>query len=117
MKRFLVATLFTCSIGLLSANAHAAIGNNAAQLKLKLMQTTQVVAVANFSGPPDKFVPDTDSNTLQIVFLGQPEFGPSRVSGDGEVIFLAPGVTEDEQSNLIGKAFDIRVQRLSSGQK
>jgi hypothetical protein len=109
-----VSTLTLC---LVSA-AYAQQGDNGAgQLKLQLMKTTQVVAVADYSGSPDKFAEDNDPNTLQIVFLAKPEFGPSRVSDDGEVIFLAPVVTDDEQSSLIDKAFDIRVQRRLAGKK
>lgn len=101
----------------LASAAHSQQGDNAEQLKLQLMKTTQVVGVTDYADSPDAFVEDRDQNTLQIVFLAKAEYGPSRVSEDGEVIFLAPGVTEDEQSNLIGKAFDIRVQRRLAAPK
>jgi hypothetical protein len=114
MRRVIATTILACCIGI-AATAKPS-GNDAAQLTLQFMKTTKLVAVADFSGPPDKFVPDKDPNSLQIVFLAKPEFGPSRVSDDGEVIFLSPDATDKEQQNLIGKAFDIRVQRRLAAQ-
>jgi hypothetical protein len=42
------------------------------------------------------------------VFLSKPEDGKSRVSADGEVIFLDASTSERKQTKLIEKAFDIR---------
>jgi len=59
-----------------------------AALKIHLMETTKVVAVMGIDGPSTEFKDDGDPDTLQIVFLDKKSDGPSRVSPDGEVIFL-----------------------------
>jgi len=82
-------------------------------LMLKLMQETQVVMV-ELSGPVSEFKPDDDPNTLQIVTVSRKEDGPSRVSADGEVIFLYKA-TDREEQNLITKAFEIRALRRLGG--
>jgi hypothetical protein len=107
--------LTAIAIALCSAELTVAKADDAAQLKIKLMQTTTVNAVMELSVPADKFVSDGNPDTLEIVFMSKPEDGPSHVSDDGEVIFLSPSVTDAEQSALIGKAFDIRVQRRLAG--
>jgi len=111
MKKLLV-----CCAGLLAVvlSTVALRADDAAQLKLQLMQTTQVNAVTE---PLDKFVPDKDPNTLEIVMMSRPEDGPSRVSDDGEVIYLSPNATAAEQSDLIGKAFDLRVKLRLAAKK
>ena len=117
MKWTIAGAILVCCVGIASMSIGEPAVSDPTQLKLQLMKITQVVAVTNFLGSSDKFVPDNDPDTLQIVFLTKPEYGPSRVSDDGEVIFLSPGTTDNEQSNLIGKAFDLRVQRRLSAQK
>ena|SRR5215475_955610 len=82
-------------------------------LMVKLMQETKVVAV-QLSGPAADFKPDNDPNTLEIVFLTRKEDGPSRVSADGEVIFLY-NPSDKEQQALITKAFEIRARRQLGG--
>jgi hypothetical protein len=78
------------------------------QLMLKLMKETkiEIVALSGQDITPDKFVPDTDPDTLQIVFLNKKSDGPSRVSDDGEVIFLQSDVTEQEQDALMDTGFE-----------
>jgi len=82
-------------------------------LALKLMLETQVVFVA-LSGPVSEFKPDDNPNTLQVVTLTNKNDGPSRVSDDGEVIFLYMP-SDRQQQNLITKAFEIRARRRLGG--
>ena len=82
-------------------------------LMVKLMQETKVVMV-QLSGPASEFKSDGDPNTLEIVLLTRKEDGPSRVSDDGEVIFLYKASDREEQ-NLITKAFEIRARRRLGG--
>lgn len=84
-----------------------------AALKIHLMETTEVVAVMGLDGPSTEFKDDGDSNTLQIIFLDKKSDGPSRVSSDGEVIFLYKA-SDKVQSKLIEQAFDLRVARRLS---
>jgi len=81
---------------------------------VKLMQDTKVVAVMGISVPASEYKSDGDPNTLEIVFLTKRSDGPSRVSDDGEVIFLYHA-SDKEQSDLIGKAFEIRARRRLEG--
>ena len=85
-----------------------------AALKVHLMETTKVIAVMGLDGPSTDFKDDGDPDTLQIVFLDKKSDGPSRVSPDGEVIFLYKA-SDKVQSKLIDQAFDLRVARKLSG--
>lgn len=73
------------------------------QCKVRLMVTTKLVAA--MSGTAASFMPDTDPDSLEMVFLKE---GSSRVSDDGQVIYLN-NATDREQQTLIGQAMDIRV--------
>ena len=101
---------------LLAALAHAAdpTAEELRQLQVKLMVETQVVAVTDFKGPASEYKSDGDPNTLEIVFLTNKQDGPSRVSDDGEVIFLYKA-SEKEQRKLIEQAFKIRALRRLKG--
>ncbi len=81
---------------------------------VKLMEETKVVAVMGLSVPASEYKSDGDPNTLEIVFLSKKSDGPSRVSDDGEVIFLY-NASDKEQSALIAKAFEIRARRRLAG--
>ncbi|MDH5833507.1 hypothetical protein [Luteimonas kalidii] len=74
------------------------------------METTRVVALMGIEGSSVDFKDDGDPETLEIVFLDRRSDGPSRVSPDGEVIFLYKP-SDKVQSALIGEAFDLRVAR------
>lgn len=87
---------------------------DAAALRVQLMETTKVIAVMGIKGPASAFKDDGDPDTLQVVFLSRKSDGPSRVTPDGEVIFLNHA-SEDLQSTLFGQAFDLRVARRLSG--
>ena len=76
----------------------------------KLIQTTRMVAVTDVTSP-DKFVPDTDPNTLQIVYIPDPKAGTNHVSDDGEVVWFFGEVPVDDQQPYIFKAFQIRAKR------
>lgn len=106
---FLFALLLPASI--LRA---AGPSTDAAALKAHLMETTKVVAVTGVEGSSATFKDDGDPDTLQIVFLSKKSDGPSRVSADGEVIFLYDA-SDELQSRLISRAFDLRVARRLGG--
>lgn len=91
---------------LLGALAHAAepTAEQIRQLQLKLIIETQVIAVPELKGPASEYKSDGDPNTLEIVFLTNKQDGPSRVSDDGEVIFLYKASQKEEQK-LIAQAF------------
>lgn len=85
-----------------------------AALKVHIMEMTRIVAVMGIEGPSADFKDDADPDTLQIVFLSKKSDGPSRVSPDGEVVFLYKA-SDKLQSKLIGQAFDLRVARRLGG--
>lgn len=76
----------------------------------KLMQQEDVVAVNNVPNA-QAFVPDKDPNTLQVVFLTDPNAKPS-ISDDGEVVFLTPGVSVELQSLMTYEAFRRKARRI-----
>ena len=78
------------------------------QCKARLMETTKLVAVEGDAVA--NFAPDSDPDSLEVVFLTKPEQGKSRVSDDGQVIFIN-NATSDEQQALTLQAFDIRVKQ------
>ena len=81
---------------------------------LKLMQETKVLAVSELKVPASEYKADGDPGTLEIVTLDKKSDGPSRVTDDGEVIFLNHP-SQKEQRDLIAKAFDIRARRRLAG--
>ena len=84
------------------------------QLQLKLMVETKIIAVPELKGPASEYRSDGDPNTLELVFLSNKKDGPSRVSDDGEVIFLYKA-SAGKQQELIRQAFEIRaVRRLKA---
>ena len=101
---------------LLAALAHAAdpSAEELRQLQVKLMIETQVVAVTEFKGPASEYKSDGYPNTLELVFLESKLNGPSRVSDDGEVIFLYKA-SQKEQQKLFEQAFKIRALRRLKG--
>jgi hypothetical protein len=104
-----VSKYLTLSAILLAAAAHAAepTAEQVRELQVKLMIETQVIAVPELKGPASEYKSDGDPNTLEIVFLTRKQDGPSRVSDDGEVIFLYKA-SEKEQQKLIQQAFKIK---------
>ncbi len=73
-----------------------------------LGKTTKVIAITELHGAVSEYKSDGDPGTLELVFLKDKKNGPSRVSDDGEVIFLAPKITDKEQQELITQALYIR---------
>jgi hypothetical protein len=86
-----------------------------AQKKVELMTNTKIAAVMELRVPASEYKSDGDPETLEIVFLSRKKDGPSRVSEDGEVIFLYKA-SDKKQQELIQQAFDIRARRALSGQ-
>jgi hypothetical protein len=70
--------------------------------------------VSQLSGPAADYRHDGDPNTLEIVFLSKRSDGPSRVSDNGEVIFLYKASDKVQQS-LIARSFEIRFARAAGG--
>lgn len=85
-----------------------------ASLRAKVMEETKIIAVMDIKDSSANFKDDGDPNTLEVVFLAKRSDGPSRVSPDGEVVFLYKA-SDELQSELIGKAFDFRVARMMAG--
>jgi hypothetical protein len=85
-----------------------------ATLRMKIMEETEVIARMDIDVPSTDFKDDGNPKTLEMVFLSKRSDGPSRVSPNGEVVFLYKA-SDKLQSELIGKAFDLRVARALSG--
>ena len=81
-----------------------------ARMKRKLMEETKINALMGIEGPVAKFKSDGDPKTLEIVILDKPDPDANTVSEDGEAIFLFEA-SDEVQTKLISKAFDLRVRR------
>jgi hypothetical protein len=109
-KYLLLSTIFLVAL----VHAEDPTADELRQLEVKLMVETQVIAVAELNGPASEYKSDGDPNTLEIVFLKSKQDGTSRVSDDGEVIFLYKPSQKEEQK-LIEQAFKIRALRRLKG--
>lgn len=90
-----------------------AFAESADELRVRILRQTKVV-VTQLSVPAREYKGDGDPNTLEIVFLTKKSDGPSRVSDDGEVIFLYKA-SDNTQQQLISRAFEIRIARAAGG--
>ena len=77
---------------------------------VELMQSTEMNMVADLDAPAAEYKSDGNPNTIEIVMLKNKKDGPSRVSEDGEVIFLYKA-SDKKQQALITEAFKIRARR------
>jgi len=75
-----------------------------------LMQHQELIAVNNVA-TAEGFVPDKDPNTLQVVILTDPHAKAS-VSEDGEVVFLSPSLSQNQQATLTYEAFRRKAKRI-----
>jgi hypothetical protein len=107
MKRWTPLLTLAITTSVLAAEPSA---REIAALKADLMIHTMIVAVTTLSVPASEFKGDGNPSTLEIVFLENEKDGPSRVTDDGEVIFLYRP-SDKEQERLIDRAFDIRAAR------
>ncbi|TYT25401.1 hypothetical protein FZO89_03470 [Luteimonas viscosa] len=85
-----------------------------AALRAKIMEETRLIAIMDLDRSSVTFKDDGDPTTLEVVFLSKRSDGPSRVSADGEIVFLYKA-SDHLQSELIDRAFDLRVAREIGG--
>lgn len=79
----------------------------------RILTETKMNVVMDLDVPAAEFKGDGDPSTIEIVFLSKKSDGPSRVSDDGEVIFLYKA-SDKTQQKLIARAFEIRIARAAS---
>jgi hypothetical protein len=84
------------------------------EIRNRVLTQTELVAVADLVVPAAEYKGDGDPNTLEIVLLEKKADGPSRVTEDGEVIFLYKA-SDKTQQKLIQQAFEIRIARALGG--
>lgn len=70
--------------------------------------STKIIAVPEIAVPASQYKSDGDADTLELVFLKDKSDGQSRVSDDGEIIFLQGKVKDKTQQELFTQAFYIR---------
>jgi hypothetical protein len=104
--------LLACAIvfGAATATMAEPTAQEIAKMQEQLLAETQVVAVQGVKVLIKDFKSDGDPKTLEIAFLAKKQPGMNSVSDDGEVIFLFKP-SDDLQSELIGKAFELRARR------
>jgi hypothetical protein len=109
MRLVIAAIVFGCFLpGVALADDTCPADMGAAKTQLTL--DTRLIAVTNLSVPADEYV-SKEPDALEIVFLSKPEDGGSRVSDDGNVVFLSKDASETTQQDLTSQAFDIRMKR------
>lgn len=111
MKKLL--TIFTV-LCLLGSTANAADkAAKAPRSRLLIMLETKFVSGHKLKGPPEEYKPDNNPNTIELVALPRSDEGPSRVSADGQVIFLngTDLRSQSARDDLMNQAFDILEQK------
>jgi hypothetical protein len=96
------------------AMSTAALAETDAERRNRILTETKVNAVMELTVPAAEYKDDGDPTTLEIIFLSKKADGPSRVSDNGEVIFLYKA-SDKTQQKLIARAFEIRIARAASG--
>lgn len=91
----------------------AADNDDVKKLMNKLLQESELVSVQNVA-TPEGFKEDNDPNTLQVVFLTDPE-AKGKVSEDGEVVFVPQGASVNLQNALTEEAFRRKAKRILEG--
>lgn len=83
--------------------------SKAPRSRLTIMLQTKFVSGKKLKGPPEEYVDDKNPNTIELVALPKDDPGPSRVSADGQVIFLTQQDVRGHGPNeaLMEQAFDI----------
>ena len=76
---------------------------------VELMQSTKVTMRDGLDVPAADYKSDGDPETLELVMLKDKKDGPSRVSPDGQVIFLYKASGKKQQA-LIEEAFILRAK-------
>lgn len=99
----------------LSVNVRAVAGTDTgteteAERRTRILTQTKLNVVTELNVPASEYKGDGDPTTLEIVMLTKKSDGPSRVSDDGEVIFLYKA-SDKTQQQLIQRAFEIRLAR------
>ena len=86
------------------------------ELRTRILQDTKLnmIMAESLPAPAGQYKGDGDPTTLEVVLLSKKSDGPSRVTEDGEVIFLYKA-SDKLQQELTTKAFEIRIARASSG--
>jgi len=100
---------FTFAFALLAVTATSRAETDA-ERRTRILTQTKMNVVTELTGPASEFKGDGDPTTIEIVFLTKKSDGPSRVSDDGEVIFLYKA-SDKTQQRLIERAFEIRLAR------
>jgi hypothetical protein len=81
-----------------------------ARAKAAIYQKTKVIYVR----PDSASVPDTDPDTLQLMVMAPADERPSRVSDDGQVMYLRPEVLNEPCRQtllrLLDQSYGIRLQ-------
>jgi hypothetical protein len=108
-NRYLAFVMALTAIG----TSLIALAESTDELRNRILKETKVV-VTEPTVPAREYKGDGDPNTLEIVFLTKKSDGPSRVSDDGEVIFLYKA-SDKTQQQLIERAFEIRIARAAAG--
>ena len=98
-----------CLLGIAVANAAEPTPQELNAKIVELMQSTKMNLRMGLDVPAAEYKGDGDPDTIETVILDKKSDGPSRVTDDGEVIFLYKA-SDRKQQALIEEAFQIRAR-------
>lgn len=108
------AITLACLMLAVSGRAAAELPTDAEKkLMNTLLQKAVLISVMKVDHP-EIFQEDNDPNTLQIVFVTDPNTKP-HVSDDGEVVFMPPDISVSDQGYLTQEAFRRKAKRILEG--
>lgn len=105
-----IAAVIVASLGM----SAAVLAETPDEMRTRILTETKMNVVMDLAVPAAEFKGDGDPTTIEIVFLTKKSDGPSRVTDDGEVIFLYKA-SDKTQQKLITRAFEIRIARAAAG--
>ena len=79
------------------------------ELRTRVVSPIRLVEVKEPTTSPRDYPADADQHTLELVYMSERSDGPSRISPDGQVIYLSRfGLNSKVKEKLIGNALEIR---------
>ena len=100
---FKIITISALLISVTATGAPAPASKQGAR-KLSPPPDSKAILVEGYTGDPAAFVADEDASTAQVVILSDKKQGESRVTDDGQVVFVRNGEKTTKVEELLGES-------------